>query len=118
MADDFQQLPIISTTSVLQVNAANPDAGSSGDGYLREHSGRKPSKKPAAKKPPAPSEPQPTINPSVLLHDEVTLTRSARTLMGEYHPPPPAPIEIPPEENTPFPTPATSATPQHIHITA
>ncbi|MEI6211078.1 MAG: hypothetical protein WCR06_05580 [bacterium] len=116
MADDFQQRPIQGTAPLLQVNAADPDAGSRGDGFVRDLPARKPNKKSAARHaPPPPESPPAEINPSVLLQDEVNLTRSARTIMGEPPPPPAASAEPPPEDPPPN---QPTATRQHIHLTA
>ena len=121
MADNIQQLPIIANTPVRQVTATDPDAGSSGDGFLRDQPGKKQNKKQQPKSTPPPAENQAVaINPSVLLHDEVTLTRSARTIMGEEPSPRPAPAEPLPDETLPE-KPTSDAPPapaQHIHITA
>ena len=117
MADDIQQLPTLGAAPLLHVTAADTDSRSSGDGYLRNQPGKKQNKKSQTQKTPAPENQTEAVNATVLLHDEVTLTRSARTVMGEKQPPPTAPPEPHPEEAETPPN-QSPAPPQHICFTA
>ena len=127
MADDFQQLPILATPPLLQVDAADPDAGSRGDGFVRDQPGKRQNRKAQHRKAaPPPESPAAAVNPSVLLQDEVHLTRSARTVVtGEQPPPPlPAPVETAagyPRSShmlrEPLPAPADPAVPQQAERT-
>jgi len=120
MADDFQQLPILPTAPLMRVTATDPDAGRSGDGHLPDQPGKRPTKKGQSRHAAATRESQAAaINPSVLLHDEANLTRSARTIMGKQPAPlltpvKPAPKQTPAEN----PTDQPPAPPEHIHFTA